>query len=94
MLVRKPVLKTLCALMASGTLLLGVTLLTSSHSQSIDKPDTPLKVALVLDCITQPRFQDDTRDFGLSRLLPIAGGHLAMGQLVNPGYAQRLCQAE
>lgn len=82
MFVRKPALKTLCALTASGTLLLGVTLLTSSRSQSIDKPDTPLKVALVLDCITQPRFQDDMKNFGMSRLLPAAGGHLAMGQLM------------
>ncbi|MCW3098412.1 MAG: hypothetical protein JWL77_4030 [Chthonomonadaceae bacterium] len=69
-------------LTAGGALLLGVTLWTSSHSQSIDKPDTPLKVALVLDCVTQPRFQDDMKSFGMSRMLPTAGGHLVAGRLV------------
>jgi hypothetical protein len=66
---------------AGATLMLGTALVTSSHSQSIGKPDTPLKVALVLDCITQPRFQDDLRNFGMSRVLPAAGGHLVAGQL-------------
>ena len=89
MFVRNPVLKTLCALTASGTLLLGVTLLSSSHSQSIDKPDTPLKVALVLDSITQPRFQDDMKNFGMSRLVRTTGGHLAAGQFLLPTQKDR-----
>ncbi len=81
-MVRISALNRLSVLTAGGTLLLGVTLWTSSHSQSIEKPDTPLKVALVLDCITQPRFQEDMRNFGMERLLPTAGGHLVAGQLV------------
>jgi hypothetical protein len=90
MIVRKLAIKTLSALTAGGTLLLGLTLwMPSSHSQSIEKPDTPLKVALVLDSITQPRFQDDMKNFGMSRLLYIAGGHLAMGKLLLPTQKDR-----
>ena len=77
------------ALIAGGTLLFGITLLTSSHSQSIDKPDTPLKVALVLDCLIQPRFQDDMKNFGMSRMVPTAGGHLVYGNLVLPTQKDR-----
>jgi hypothetical protein len=79
MMARSTALNRFRALTAGGALLLGVTLWTSSQSQSIDKPDTPLKIALVLDCITQPRFQDDINKFGTSRLLPVAGGHLRSG---------------
>jgi hypothetical protein len=82
MIVQISALNRLRALTAGGTLLLGVTLWTASHSQSIDKPDTPLKVALVLDCVTQPRFQDDMKNFGMSRMLPTAGGHLVAGRLI------------
>ena len=85
----KPALKTLSALTAGGALLLGVTLWTSSGSQSLSKPDTPLKVALVLDCITQPRFQEEMQNFGMSRMLPTAGGHLAAGQLMLPTQKDR-----
>jgi hypothetical protein len=82
MIARISALNRLRSLTAGGTLLLGVTLWTASHSQSIDKPDTPLKVALVLDCVTQPRFQDDMKNFGMSRMLPTAGGHLVAGRLI------------
>ncbi len=89
MTVRKSVWTGLSALTAGATLLCGLTLWTSSHSQSIDKPDTPLKVALVLDCITQPRFQDDMKNFGLSRMLPTAGGHLVAGKILLPSQKDR-----
>jgi hypothetical protein len=81
-MVRISALNRLSVLTVGGTLLLGITLWTSSHSQSIEKPDTPLKVALVLDCITQPRFQEDMKNFGMSRMLPTAGGHLMAGRLL------------
>ncbi len=73
--------KTLSAAAVSGAALLLVTAWLPSRSQSVSKPDTPLKVALVLDCITQPRFQDDMKNFGMSRMFPTAGGHLAMGHM-------------
>lgn len=79
---RKKAISTVSIMTAGVAALCAVALRTPSLSQSIDKPDTPLKVALVLDCITQPRFQDDMRNFGMSRLLPIAGGHMVSGQLV------------
>jgi len=89
MFARKSARKRTAVLIAGGTLLFGITLLTSSRSQSIDKPDTPLKVALVLDCLIQPRFQDDMKNFGMSRMLPTAGGHLVYGQLALPTQKDR-----
>lgn len=81
MMARKWTASRLSTLTLGGALLCGITLWTTSHSQSVDKPDTPLKVAMVLDCITQPRFQDDMINFGVSRLAPAAGGHLLHGYL-------------
>jgi len=89
MFARKSASKRTAVLIAGGTLLFGITLWTSSQSQSIDKPDTPLKVALVLDCLIQPRFQDDMKNFGMSRMLPTAGGHLVSGQLALPTQKDR-----
>lgn len=89
MTARTSTLNRLRTLTAGGTLLLGITLWTASRSQSIEKPDAPLKVALVLDSITQPRFQEDLKNFGMSRLLPAAGGHLVAGQLLLPTQKDR-----
>ena len=86
---KKSALNKLSVLTAGGALLFGITLRTSSYSQSIDKPDTPLKVALVLDCITQPRFQADMPNFGLERMLPLAGGHLVYGRILLPTQKDR-----
>ncbi|MCW3054756.1 MAG: hypothetical protein JWN14_3926 [Chthonomonadales bacterium] len=89
MFARKSARKHASLLIAGGTLLFGITLWTSAYSQSIDKPDTPLKVALVLDCIIQPRFQEDMKNFGMSRMMPTAGGHLISGQLALPAQKDR-----
>lgn len=84
MRIRTSALNVLSGLAAGGTLLLGVTFWTSSSSQAVEKPETPLKVARLLDSLTQSRFQDDMTNFGMSRMLPAAGGHLAFGHMLLP----------
>ena len=82
MIARKFAFNLRSALTAGGTLLCGVTLWTASYSQTTAKLDAPLKVALALDSITQTRFQDDMANFGLSRMVHVAGGHLTFGRLM------------
>src|SRR5216110_2633601 len=69
-------------LMAAGSALLLTVTLFPSHSQSISKADTPLKVALLLDCVIQPRFQKDAGVFGMDRIITLNGHRAISGSLI------------
>lgn len=62
----------MAGLLLSSDLLLTAAL-TPTRSQSIEKAETPLQVAQLLDCIIQPRFQNDIGVFGLSRVVTMSG---------------------
>src|ERR1051325_3616056 len=68
--------------LAAGSRLLAAAFLLPAGSQSITKADTPLKVAQLLDCVIQPRFQKDAGEFGMERIITLNGHHSISGILV------------
>lgn len=62
----------IAGLACSGSLLL-LAALPPTRGQSIGKAETPLQVAQLLDCVIQPRFQEDAGVFGLSRIITLIG---------------------
>lgn len=73
-------------LLTTGALLVNAGLF-PSQGQSYSEADTPPKVAEMLDCIIQPRFQKDAGVFGIERIVTLPGHHRIAG-ILTPGDKQ------